>query len=113
MNTMKIVFKSKYLIQDAQYVLKNLKYYDTSRKMIQYNDDIIACVSYENYYKKSGNLYTIYDISKGRYILPPFNRYSLCVREDPEHNEYLAFKNDDTNSYCLLFSDGYISEEYK
>ena len=113
MNTMKIVFKSKYLIQDAQYVLKNLKYYDTSRKMIQYNDDIIACVSYENYYKKSGNLYTIYDISKGRYIFPPFNRYSLCVREDTDNNEYLAFKNDDTNGYCLILPDGSISEEYK
>ena len=117
MNTMKIVFKSKYLIQDAQYVLHKFKYYDTSRKMIQYNDDIIAILSYKK--EKNGGTqyirwqYIIYDISKRSYILPPFNRYSLCVREDPEHNEYLAFKNDNTNGYCLLLSDGSISEEYQ
>ena len=56
--------------------------------------------------------YTIYDISKGRYILPPFNRYSLCIREDTEHNEYLAFNNDETNGYCLILPDGSVSEVY-
>lgn len=113
-NTMKIVFKSKDEIQDTQDVFKSLTYDEPSRKLIQYNDDIIVCECYENYYNKSGNdPFTFYDISKGRYILPPFNRYSLCIREDTDHNAYLAFKNDDTNSYCLLLPDGSLSEEYQ
>lgn len=117
MNTMKIVFKSKYLIQDTQYFFKSWTH-DPSRKLIQYNDDIIVITSYKN--EKNGGTtqytrwqYTIYDISKGRDILPPFNRYSLCIREDTEHNEYFAFKNDDTNGYCLILPDGSVSEEYK
>ena len=113
-NTMKIVFKSKDEIQDTQDVFKSLATDDPSRKLIQYNDDIIVCECYENYYNKSGDdPFTFYDISKGRYILPPFNRYSLCIREDTDHNGYLAFKNDDTNGYCLILPDGSISEEYK
>lgn len=117
MNTMKIVFKSKHLIQDTQFFIDGFKYKDPSRKIIQYNDDIIVITSYKNE-KKGGTYYTIghytiYDISKGRYIVPPFIRYSLCIREDTEHNEYLAFNNDDTNSYCLILPDGSVSEEYK
>ena len=117
MNTMKIVFKSKHLIQDTQFFIKSFTYKDPSRKIIRYNDDLIVITSYKN--EKNGGTsytrlqYTIYDISKGRYILPPFNRYSLCIREDTDHNAYLAFKNDDTNSYCLLLSDGSLSEEYQ
>lgn len=97
-------------IRSADYFNESFRNKNDNVKFNNYDDEIIILFKYT----LDGNYYKVYNLYTQKYIKPPFEKWYLSLENMDDGYRYIVFRemNSKGLNYCLLLSDGSISQVY-